>query len=311
MADPILIIGHKNPDNDAISAAIGFAFFKRVLERREGGTEEYKAVRLGPLPPETAWNLALNNIEPPELIDHVEPGQRVVIVDHNELPQAADGMEYAEVLEVVDHHRIGGITTPGPIFMTLRPWGSTATIVTWLCRRHEVGIPTGIANILLGAILTDTVMLKSPTTTSADLEQIAYLESIGGRPYREFGMQLFKCRGNDAEIPIEEFVGADAKEYEVGGKTVLIAQHETFDLAEAMRRERESRDYMRRLVSDRGYDYVLLLVTDIMQEGSSFVVEGNREQVDRVFGIDATSAVFLEGVMSRKKQVAAPILASV
>ena len=310
MTDEILVIGHKNPDNDAISSAIGFAFFQNVLSKRRKQADVCVPVRLGPLPPETEWNLKMNNIDVPMLIDHVDPGQRVMIVDHNELPQAADGVEDAEVIEVVDHHRIGGVTTPGPIFMTLRPWGSTATIITWLCRRHEVGIPTGLANLLLGAILTDTVMLKSPTTTDSDYEQIAYLEAIGGRPYEEFGLELFKCRGDDSTTPIDKLVAADAKEYEFGDSHILIAQHETFAVPDTLAREEEIRAYMRTLQKENDYRFVLFVATDILKEGSSFMVEGDHTVVDEVFNIKtASEPVWMSDVMSRKKQIAAPLLA--
>ena len=310
MAEPIIIVGHKNPDNDAISAAVGLAFFENELARRQGRDDVYEAVCLGPLPPETAWNLEQNGIEAPRLIDHVEAGQKVMLVDHNELKQAVDGLADAEVVGIVDHHRIGDVATAAPIYMTVRPWGSTCTVISALCRQHDIEIPVAIANVLLSAILTDTVILKSPTATKVDEEQIAYLEGITGKKYVEFGQQLFKCRGGEADLPIEKYVGADAKEFEVGSTTVLIAQHETVDLEGAMKREEEARAYMRKLQEEKGYDFVLVLVTDILAEGSNFLVEGNHAVVDSVFGIDSSKTVWIDGILSRKKQVAAPILAA-
>ena len=308
MAEQVIVVGHKNPDNDAISAAVGLAFFENELAKRQGRDVEYKAVRLGGLPPETEWNLAENGIDQPELIDHVEAGQKVILVDHNELKQAVDGLADAEVVGIVDHHRIGDVTTASPIYMTVRPWGSSATVVTALCRQHGIEIPEGIASMLLGAILTDTVILKSPTATKVDEEQIAFLEGITGKKHVEFGQALFNCRGAEADLPIETYVGADAKEFEVCGKTVLIAQHETVDIDGAMKREGEAREQMRKLAADKGYDFVLVLVTDILNEGSYFLVEGNHAVVDQVFGIDSSAAVWIDGIMSRKKQVAAPLL---
>ena len=310
MAEPIIICGHKNPDNDAISAAVGLAFLLNELARREGREDVYKPVRLGPLPPETAWNLEQNGIEEPELIESVAPGQKIMLVDHNELSQAVNGLAEAEVVGICDHHRIGDVTTASPIFMTVRPWGSTCTLVCSMCRQHGIEIPQGIANVLLSAIITDTVILKSPTSTSVDEEQIAYLEGITGKKHVEFGQQLFKCRGGEADLAIEKYVGADAKEFEVGATTVLIAQHETVDLEGAMAREQEARAYMRKILEEKGYDFVLVLVTDILAEGSTFLVEGNHAVVDSVFGIDSSQAVWVEGILSRKKQVAAPILAA-
>ena len=304
----IKIVGHKNPDNDAISAAVALAYFETEIAKREGSDDEYQAVRLGPLPAETAWNLAENGIEEPELIESVGEGDKVILVDHNELSQAVDGLCDAEVVGIVDHHRIGDVTTAAPIYVTVRPWGSTATVITSLFRQHGIEIPVNIANVLLSAILTDTVILKSPTATKVDEEQIAYLEGITGKEHVSFGQQLFKCRGGEADLAIEQYVGADAKEFQVGDTTVLIAQHETVDLEGAMEREAEARAYMQKLQQENGYDFVLVLVTDILAEGSNFLVEGNHELVDRVFGIDSSETVWMPGVLSRKKQVAAPIL---
>lgn len=310
MAEQIIIVGHKNPDNDAISAAVGLAYFENEVAKRQGLDVEYKPVRLGPLPAETEWNLKQNNISAPELIDHVEPGQKVILVDHNETVQAVDGLADAEVVGIVDHHRIGDVTTASPIFMTVRPWGSSATVVTTLLRQQGIEIPEGIANVLLSAILTDTVILKSPTATKVDEEQIAYLEKITGKKYVDFGKELFNCRGSEADVSIEQYVGADAKEFEVGGGKVLIAQHETVDIDGAMVREAEAREQMKKLQQENGYGFVLVLVTDILNEGSYFLVEGDHALVDKVFGIDSSKAVWMPGVLSRKKQVAAPILAA-
>lgn len=308
MTDKVLIVGHKNPDNDAISAAIGMAYFENEIAAREGRDVEYEAVRLGPCPPETAWNLEENGITSPRMIDSVGEGDKVMLVDHNELGQAVDGLENAEVVGIVDHHRIGDVSTAGPIWMTVRPWGSTATVVTKLLRENDIEIPVDIAHVLLSAILTDTVIQKSPTATPVDDEQIAFLEGITGKERVSFGQDLFRCRGREEDFDIKDFVGADSKEFTVAGKTVLIAQHETVDFPAAMAREEEARERMRSLIDQNGYDFVLLMVTDILEEGSNFLVEGNHEVVDEVFGIDSSTAAWMPGVLSRKKQVAAPLL---
>ena len=308
MADNVLIIGHKNPDNDAISAAIGLAYFENMQAKKRGDLTQYEAARLGPCPPETAWNLQEAGIAEPQLIECVGAGDMVMLVDHNELGQAVDGLSQAAVVGVVDHHRIGDVTTAAPISTTVRPWGSTATVITWLMRESNIEIPPNIARVLLSAILTDTVIQKSPTATPEDDRQIAYLEEITGLERVSFGQDLFRCRGKEEDLDIERFVEADSKEFTVAGKTVLIAQHESVDFAAAMKREEEARSHMRSLIDAKGYDFVLLMVTDILEEGSNFLVEGNREVVDQVFGIDSSTAVWMPGVLSRKKQVAAPLL---
>ncbi len=308
MADKVLIVGHKNPDNDAISAAIALAYFENELARQEGREVEYEAVRLGPLPPETDWNLEENGITEPRLIESVGAGDKVIIVDHSEYGQAVDGLKDAELVGIVDHHRLGDVTTAAPLYVTMRPWGSSATVVTSIFRQYGIEIPVDIAHVLLSAILTDTVIQKSPTATPHDAMQIAYLEDITGKERVSFGQELFRCRGREDEIDIKRFVEADSKEFTVAGKTVLIAQHETVDFPAAMEREQEARERMRSLIDQHGYDFVLLMVTDILEEGSNFLVEGNHEVPDKVFGIDSSEAVWMPGVLSRKKQVAAPLL---
>lgn len=308
MADKVLIIGHKNPDNDAISAAIGLAYYENELAKREGRDTEYEAVRLGPCPPETAWNLESNGISDPRLIESVGAGDKVILVDHSEYGQAVDGLQDAEIVGVVDHHRLGDITTAAPLYMTVRPWGSSASVVTSIMRESDVEIPVDIAHVLLGAVLTDTIIQKSPTTTPVDDEIIGFLEGITGKERVSFGQDLFRCRGREDELHIKDYVEADSKEFTVAGKTVLIAQHETVDFEAAMAREEEARAHMQHLIAQHGYDFVLLMVTDILNEGSNFLVEGNHEVPDQVFGIDSSSAVWMPGVLSRKKQVAAPLL---
>ena len=231
-------------------------------------------------------------------------------MDHNETRQAANGIEEAEVVEIVDHHRIADVMTANPIQFLNLPVGSTATIVTMEFRRHNVEMPPAIARVLLSAVMTDTVILKSPTATPTDHEQVAYLAGIAGVDPTEFGLAVFKCRGGEDDMPVDKLVGADAKEFQIGDATVLIAQHETVDLPAVMKREEEIREHMRRLRDDHGYEFVLLLVTDIVAEGSQFMCEGNRRIVNRVFGIHCTGegGTWMPGILSRKKQVAAKIL---
>lgn len=453
MAAPIIVVGHKNPDNDSISAAVGYAYLKNELARRaaDGGepSQVYVPARLGPLPPESAWILEKNGIPAPEIVGHVyarvsdvmtpnpisighdatlleagrllrqhnvralvvtnddgtyrglittrmiaeryiaatdaleaggtnemavagdliaslgqkvdditetdvlvlekegllkeavedlmsselreavvlngkgvatgivtrsdvavRPKRKVVLVDHNETRQAANGIEEADVVEIVDHHRIADVTTANPIQFLNLPVGSTATIVAMEFRRYGVEIPPSIASVLLSAIMTDTVILKSPTTTPIDREQVACLAGIADVDPLEFGLAVFKCRGGEDDMPVDKLVGADAKEFQLGDATVLIAQHETVDLPAVMKREGEMREQMRRLCDDHNYEFVLLLVTDIVAEGSQFLCEGNRRIVNRVFGIECTGegGTWMPGVLSRKKQVAAKIL---
>ncbi len=238
------------------------------------------------------------------------PKRKVILVDHNELRQAAPGIEEADVVEIIDHHRIADVMTANPITFLNLPVGSTATIVCMEFRKYGVEIPQNIAAVLLSAIMTDTVILKSPTTTETDRVQADYLAQIVGTSATEFGIQVFKYRGGSDDVSVDKLVGADAKEFQLGDKCVLIAQHETVDLGQVLSREAQIRAYMRTLLESHGYEFVLFMVTDIVAEGSQFLCEGNRRIVNRVFGIECSGegGTWMPGVLSRKKQVAARIL---
>ena len=239
-----------------------------------------------------------------------QPKRKVVLVDHNEIRQSATGIEDASVIEIIDHHRIGDIATTNPIQFLNLPVGSTATIVSMEFQKHGIEIPKGVASALLSAILTDTVILKSPTTTSTDAAEATYLAGIAEVDPLQFGIKLFKCRGGEDDMPVDKLVKSDAKEFQIGDAVVLIAQHETVDLPAVMHREEEIRAYMRSLKEDKGYEFVLFMVTDIMAEGSQFLCEGNRRIVNRVFNISCkgVGGTWMPGILSRKKQVAARIL---
>lgn len=322
MSSKILVVGHRNPDNDSIAAAVGYAHLKNALAARDGEADavEYVPARLGPLPVESAWILEQNDIAEPVLIENVNPverdgeevKQKVILVDHNEIAQAAPGIENAEVVEIIDHHRIADISTANPILFLNLPIGSTATIVTLQFRQTGIELPDSIARVLLSAILTDTVIMKSPTCTPVDVDQVDFLADKLGIDAVEYGMDIFRTRGGEDKMPIAKLVEADSKEFKVNDDTtVLIAQRETVDLPTVMAREAEIRDHMKKLVEDNGYEFALLLVTDILAEGSQFIVEGDPARVNRVFEIECQEGGnWMPGVLSRKKQVAAPILAS-
>lgn len=309
----IIVVGHKNPDNDAISAAVGYAYLKNELARRAGEEVVFEPVRLGPLPPETEWIMGERGIEQPRLIESVPEGAKVILVDHNEMLQSVDGLNADDLVEVVDHHRLGGLTTAQPIRVNVKPVGSTAAIVAREFEIEGVELPESIAALLLGAMLTDTVIMKSPTTTDFDRDMIARTAKTLGVDPVEYGMDIFKCRSNPAELPIDKLVNADAKEFELkNGNKVYIGQFETVDLKAVLGREAEIREAIKALVAEKGYQFVLFFATDILAEGSQFICEGDTQFVSDVFGVNLNDgeSAWMPGVLSRKKQVAAPILAA-
>lgn len=235
--------------------------------------------------------------------------RRVVLVDHNEASQSAAGIEDASVIEIVDHHRVGDIQTPGPIMFLNLPVGSTATIVATRYQMLGVDVPESVAGILLAALLTDTVLLKSPTTTQLDRDTAARLASITGLDITEFGMELFRSRSAGEVFSAEKIVRADLKEYRVGDVFAAITQYEAVELAPVMDHADGLRAAMETLRGQRGYDLVVLMATDIVREGSEVFAVGKVRLAERALGVSlADGHAWMPGVLSRKKQIAARLV---
>jgi manganese-dependent inorganic pyrophosphatase len=235
--------------------------------------------------------------------------RRVVLVDHNESAQSALGIEEAEIVEIVDHHRVGDIETPGPILFLNLPVGSTATIVALRYEQLGVEIPGPIAGILLAALLTDTVILKSPTTTEQDRSVCERLSASVGVDAVDFGMEVFRSRSAGLAFSAEAVVRSDVKEYRAGDVLAAVAQYETVDLKQITEHADEVMRAMERLLASREYDLVVLMATDIVREGSEIFVAGKRRLAERAFDIDLSAgSAWMPGVLSRKKQIAAKLV---
>ncbi len=234
--------------------------------------------------------------------------RRVILVDHNETSQSADGVEEASVVEIVDHHRIGDVETAYPITFLNLPVGSTATIVAMRYRELEVEPTPPMAGLMLSAVLSDTVMLKSPTTTDSDRGVAEWLAREAECDQVEFGMEIFRARSSGRAFSAEEVVRSDMKEYRIGDTLAAVSQVETVDLDDVLSHRDEIVAYMEYLARERGYGLAALMVTDVVREGSELLVVGRRRIAERAFGVpfDSGSAWF-DGMLSRKKQVA-PLL---
>ena len=306
----IYVFGHQNPDNDAIMSSVVLA---QLLNQVNYNGDTYEARRLGPLPAESAKLLADNGFAEPELLEKIpasdEP-QQVVLTDHNEAGQTVEGIENAQIVGVVDHHRFGGFTTAAPLHIVALPWGSSCTIVTWLFGILGQQPTEAQAKLLLSAMMTDTLMLKSPTTTDVDRATAAKLgEQLGVDPVK-FGMEVFLSRPSGSFTP-EQMVGNDIKMFEVGDEKLLIGQYETVDKSRALGMISEIRKAMKAYRTKKKADGIVLCITDIMEEGSQVLFEGKTETAQKGLGIaDEADGVWMPGVLSRKKQVAAPILAA-
>ena len=303
----VYVFGHQNPDNDAVMSAVVLA---QLLNQVGYEGNEYKACALGALPAESAKLLAEAGIAEPEQIKGVEAGQLVVLTDHNESSQSVEGLKDATVLGVVDHHRIGDFETAAPLHYIALPWGSSCTIVAKLFEVLGQELTDVQAKLLLSAMMTDTLMLKSPTTTDVDRAIAAKLgEQLGVDPVK-FGMEVFLSRPSGS-FTAAEMVGNDIKLFEVAGQKLLIGQYEPVAKSRALGMIDEIREAMRAYQADKGAEGIVLCLTDIMEEGSQVLFEGETAVAQKGLGIaDEHDGVWMPGVLSRKKQVAAPILAA-
>jgi len=235
--------------------------------------------------------------------------RRVILLDHNELAQSAPGVEDASVVEIVDHHRVGDVQTAAPILFLNLPVGSTATIVAERYRELGVEPPAPIAGILLSAVLTDTVLLKSPTTTDTDREVAARLAAQVRVEPVEFGLEMFRARSEGVEFSATDAVSRDIKEYRVGDLAIVVSQVETVDTSEYLERADEVMAALESYRMARGLDLAMLLVTDVVREGSEVFASGKTRIVERALSVDVSAGpAWMDGVLSRKKQIAARLL---
>ncbi|MCL5887116.1 MAG: putative manganese-dependent inorganic diphosphatase [Actinobacteria bacterium] len=233
----------------------------------------------------------------------------VILVDHNEMSQSAPGIEEAAVLEIIDHHRVGDVQTSGPILFMNMPVGSTATIVA--LRYEHLGVkPTEqMAALMLSAVMTDTVLLKSPTATEVDRQVASRLADILGVHPMEFGIEVLKSRDSSMPFSAERAVTADLKEYRIGDSRIAISQMETADLPNVMSNAKDIRAAMERLREFQGYDLVLMMITDVIQEGSEVMAVGRIRLAERALGVSfSEGSVWIDGLLSRKKQIAERLL---
>ncbi len=238
--------------------------------------------------------------------------RRVLLVDHAEIGQSVKGVEKAQVVEILDHHHIGDIETNTPIPATFDPVGSTATLIVERFKAAGLEPERSTAMMLLAAVLSDTVVLNSPTTTERDHQVVKYLEELLDLDAREFGMEMFEASSDVSDLSAEEIVSRDAKEYGTSsGETMCIAQVETVGKALLKRRD-ELLDALEEMREENGYVFAALMVTDIIEGGTELLCAGNCAPVERAFDSRAKNGVIdLPGVMSRKKQVAPKLLAVV
>ncbi len=296
----VLIFGHKNPDTDTICSAIAYAELKKEL-----GVEA-EPIRLGAINGETQYALDTFKMAAPRLVEKVaEEAQEVILVDHNERQQSADDIDQVRVLEVIDHHRIANFETADPLYYRAEPVGCTATILNKLYKENGVQIKKEVAGLMLSAIISDSLLFKSPTCTEQDVAAAKELAEIAGVDADAYGLEMLKAGADLSKKTIEELISLDAKEFSMGTSKVEIAQVNAVDTNEVMVKQSELEAAMQSAINEKGLDLFLLVVTDILTNDSVALAVGEKASaVEKAFNVtlDNKTAV-LKGVVSRKKQV--------
>lgn len=302
----IYVIGHRCPDTDSICSAIAYAELKNRC-----GEPDVRPARAGEVDGETAFVLRHFDVPVPELLTDAT-GLRLILVDHNEVGQALPHIDRAEILEVWEHHRVGDLPLPQPIFFHCEPVGATATLIAEQYVARGVRPTRAMAGIMLASILSDTVAFRSPTTTDKDRVVAARLAPIAGIEPTAFGHLMLEIKvGSSEQLSAREVVSRDFKQFTLGGQRIGISQIEVMrpdafatkrtDILRSMRAHREA----------LGLTQLILMITDVGAQGSELWFVGERpELIERAFGRLEGGAVHLPGVMSRKKQVV-PLLAAV
>lgn len=295
----ILVVGHKNPDTDTVASAIAAAdlYTKRGMDA--------KAITQGEIAPESAFVLEKFGLAVPEIVTDATD-QKIILVDHTDISQTIDNLDKGELVAVVDHHKLGDVTTSGPLEMWVWPVGCTGTVLKSMYDFYNVEIPANIAGALLCAILSDTVMFKSVTCTDADKEAVEALAKIAGvADVMALGMEMFKVKSAVDGATPNELVFRDYKDFDMSGNKVGIGQLEVVDLSMLDAHKDALQAEIEKVKAD-GRHSVFLLLTDIMKEGSEMLIASDDPSVvEKAFGIATDGKpVYLDGVMSRKKQVA-------
>ena len=296
--DPWIVIGHKAPDTDSITAAIAVA----QLKTRTG--QAAIATAQGEPNAETHYVLETCGLKAPEVIRSVA-GRQVFLVDHSDYPLAPDDMKKAELVGFVDHHKLGGLTSEKPVEVWAQPVGSSATVIARMYAAANQPVPKNIACGMLAAILSDTVVFKSPTSTPEDRATATKLAEIAGiQDMQALGIKMFEVKSDIKGTPVAKLLRQDLKDFDMNGKKVAVAQLEMMDLSALSLRKPELLEAMNEMKLS-GYHSVLLMLTDIMKEGTELLVLSD-DPARIQTAIKATlrdNAVWLPGVMSRKKQI--------
>ncbi|HFR3405407.1 manganese-dependent inorganic pyrophosphatase [Streptococcus suis] len=297
-----LVFGHQNPDTDAIASSYGWAHLEREVFGRDA-----EAVALGTPNEETAFALDYFGVTAPRVVESAkaEGVSQVILTDHNEFQQSIADIKDVEVAAVIDHHRVANFETANPLYMRLEPVGSASSIVYRAFKENGVTPPKEVAGLLLSGLISDTLLLKSPTTHATEPQVAAELAEIAGVNLEEYGLALLKAGTNLASKSAEELIDIDAKTFGLNGNDVRVAQVNTVDIAEVLERQEEIEAAMTAASAANGYSDFVLMITDIVNSNSEILALGsNMDKVEAAFNFKLeNNHAFLAGAVSRKKQV--------
>ena len=291
--------GHIIPDSDSVCSAISLAYLLNKIGRAA------TPARQGELNPETKFILDKFGFEAP-IIKTSFAGDELFITDYSDLAQAPQDMDKTTVVGIVDHHKLGDITTSTPLECWIRPVGCTNTIVKEMYDYHKVEIPKNIASIMLCAILSDTVIFKSPTCTALDIQVVRELAKIAGiEDFGALGMEMFKVKSEVEGTPIRELVMRDYKNFDMHGYKVGVGQLEVVDGSVFDKIKDELMEDIKKVKDEQNLHTVALLLTDIMKEGSEILVSSDDTSIfEKAFNCKLEDGkVWLDGCLSRKKQI--------
>jgi manganese-dependent inorganic pyrophosphatase len=294
------VFGHTTPDSDSIVGALSIAYLKNQLG------EEFIPTRQGEINPETAFILEKFGYDAPELKTSYA-GEDVYLVDFMESSQSPEDIADATITGIVDHHKLGDLKTDAPLEMWVRPVGSSNTIIKQMYDYHHIEIPEKLAGMMMCAILSDTVIFKSPTCTKEDTKVVKELSKICGiEDYKALGMKMFIVKSDVLSATPRELTTRDFKDFNMGGNKIGVGQLEVVDLTVFDSMKANLHADIQKLKEEEGRHTVALLLTDIIQEGSRLlVISDDNSKIESAFGIalDGNNEAWLKGVMSRKKQI--------
>ena len=297
--EEVYIFGHKNPDTDTILSSL-------ILEAIEKTLGEYraKAYRLGEINKETQYALDYFGVKAPQLLEEVKEGQSVMLVDHNEFSQSVKGIEKARIIRVVDHHKIANFETHEPLFYLAMPVGCTATILREMCKVSGIRMDKVTAGLMLSAIISDTLLLKSPTCTDKDIEVANELAQIAEIDLNEYGLNLLKAGTDLSDYTAEQLINIDSKPFTTNGIKYQVAQVNTASIEDVLKNKQEIENAIVAFMKENNIELFTLLITDIIENNSEVIALGKQDIVEKAFNIKLeNNHAFLEGVVSRKKQV--------